>query len=73
MRRLRIWERGNLKRCPLDLGIGARVSLDPVVKLEPVARVRVADAVTLKFFPMPTLKFSKTLPFHFQGMQAHLR
>lgn len=73
MRRLRIWEKGNLRPCPVDLGVGARVALDPVVKVEPVARVRVADAVTMKFLPETVVKLSKTLPFHFQGMQAHLR
>lgn len=70
---MRIWEKGNLKPCPIDFGVGVCATLDPEVKFEPVARVRIADAVTLKFLPERVVKFSKKLPFHFQGMQAHLR
>eukprot|EP00210_Caulerpa_lentillifera_P006800 g6499.t1 len=74
LRRFRFFDNEeSVRPCALDIGLGGKIVLDPSVHMQPVARIRVADCATMMFLPEPIVKFSKKLPFHWQGMQAHLR
>ncbi|GMH43466.1 hypothetical protein BSKO_11388 [Bryopsis sp. KO-2023] len=72
LRRLQFFKSNDFEPGMLDVGLGMRLGIGDM-KLQPVARVRLGNLVTIKALPEPVIKLSQVLPFHFQGMQAHLR